>query len=204
MDEKIILQKVKSHRPSILGSEDFTKYAILIPIIQKDEELHILFEVRSEEMRRQPGEICFPGGKIDAQDKTGQDAALRETKEELGIGDEDISGVFPLDYMVSPFGMIIYAYAGFIHSGASIKPNPSEVGDTFTVPLKHFMETEPQVYSVNFHVQPEEDFPFNLIVGGEDYNWQTRQLDEYFYIYEDKVIWGLTAKILSHFINVVK
>jgi coenzyme A diphosphatase NUDT7 len=204
VDPKKILNKVKSHTPSILGNEDFSKFAILLPLIQVDNEVHILFEVRSHNLRRQPGEICFPGGRIDRQDKTEMDAALRETKEELGISHEDISNVFPLDYLVSPFGMIVYTFVGFINSPESIKPNPSEVGDIFSVPLSFFLEAKPQIYQVNFNVKPEENFPFDLIVGGQNYNWRTRQTDEYFYIYKDKVIWGLTAKILSHFVEMVR
>jgi coenzyme A diphosphatase NUDT7 len=204
MDSKKILNKVKSHTPSILGSADFSKFAILLPLIQVANEVHILFEVRSHNLRRQPGEICFPGGRIDPQDKSEKDAALRETKEELGVSHEDISNVFPLDYLVSPFGMIVYTYVGFINSHESIKPNPSEVGDIFSAPLSYFLETKPQVYHVNFNIEPEENFPFDLIPGGQNYNWRARDMDEYFYIYEGKVIWGLTAKILSHFVEMVR
>lgn len=204
MKPKTILGKVKNRTPSILGNEDFSKYAILLPLIEKEGEIHILFEVRSYKLRSQPGEICFPGGRIDAQDKTEQDTALRETTEELGISQEDIFDVFPLDYIVSPFGMMIYTYAGFIDPTVSFKPNPPEVDSLFTVPLTFFLETKPKVYRINFDVQPEESFPYNLIAGGENYNWRTRTLDEYFYIYEDKVIWGLTARILSHFIKIIQ
>lgn len=204
LDSKKILNKVKGHTPSILGNENFSKFAILLPLIQVDNEVHILFEVRSQELRRQPGEICFPGGRIDPQDKTEKDAALRETGEELGISAEDVTDVFPLDFLVSPFGMIVYPFVGFINSPESINPNPSEVGGIFSVPLSFFLETKPQIYHVNVNMQPEENFPFDLIAGGQNYNWRTREMDEYFYKYEDKVIWGLTAKILSHFVEVVR
>ncbi|PSL40104.1 8-oxo-dGTP pyrophosphatase MutT (NUDIX family) [Planomicrobium soli] len=204
MKSKAILNKVKMRTPSILGSEEFAKYAILLPLIEKEGDIHVLFEVRSQNMRRQPGEICFPGGRIDPQDKSEQDTAIRETIEELGIEKSDIHDVFPLDYIVSPFGMMVYAYAGFIQSGAQFDPNPSEVESFFTVPLAFFLEIKPKVYRINFDVQPEESFPYNLIAGGENYNWRTRTLDEYFYIYEDKVIWGLTARILSHFVEIIR
>ncbi|TWT27106.1 CoA pyrophosphatase [Planomicrobium sp. CPCC 101110] len=204
MKPKTILSKVKTRTPSILGSEDFSKYAILLPLIEKEGDIHILFEIRSHKLRRQPGEICFPGGRIDAQDKSERDTALRETTEELGIKREDIFDVFPLDYIVSPFGMMVYTYAGFIDPAVQFKPNPPEVDSLFTVPLAFFLEIKPKIYRINFDVQPEESFPYNLIAGGENYNWRTRTLDEYFYIYEDKVIWGLTARILSHFVEIIR
>ncbi|MDN7242470.1 CoA pyrophosphatase [Planococcus sp. N028] len=204
MKSKTILDKVKMRTPSILGNEDFSKFAVLLPLIEKEGEIHVLFEVRSYNLRSQPGEICFPGGRIDLQDETEKDTALRETTEELGITREDIFDVFPLDYIVSPFGMMVYTYAGFIDPATQFTPNPPEVDSLFTVPLAFFLETKPKVYRINFDVQPEESFPYNLIVGGENYNWRTRKVDEYFYIYEDKVIWGLTAKILTHFVEIIQ
>ncbi|MGI2328363.1 NUDIX hydrolase [Planococcus sp. YIM B11945] len=204
MEPKTIMNKIKNRTPSVLGNEEFSKFAVLLPLIEKEGELHVLFEVRSYELRSQPGEICFPGGRIDRQDKTEKDTALRETIEELGISQADISDVFPLDYIVSPFGMMIYSFTGVIDSAVEFNPNPPEVDSIFTVPLAYFLETKPKIYRINFDVQPEESFPYDLIVGGENYNWRTRKLDEYFYIYEDKVIWGLTARILNHFVEVVR
>jgi 8-oxo-dGTP pyrophosphatase MutT (NUDIX family) len=199
-----IWDKLKDRTPSILGEENFAKYAILLPLIQKEDGIHVLFEVRSLELRRQPGEICFPGGRIDLQDKDEKTAAIRETMEELGLKKEDITGVFPLDILLSPFGMILYPYVGFIDNIEKICPNPDEVGEIFTVPLDYFMEHEPKVYYVDLKPEPEEDFPFDLIAGGVNYSWQKKQMDEFFYLYENRVIWGLTAKILAHFIAVLR
>ncbi|MFC4559812.1 NUDIX hydrolase [Virgibacillus kekensis] len=204
MEPDTIINKIKNHSPVILGSEEFTKYAVLLPLIEKDEGIHVLFETRAETLRRQPGEICFPGGRIDERDASPADAAVRETTEELGITRKDISDVHSLDYMVSPFGMIVYPFAGMIHNSDSIEPNPAEVGEVFTVPLKFFLETEPVIHHVNLSVKPEDDFPFDLIVGGENYNWRTGKIEEYFYIYNDYVIWGLTARILSHFAELIR
>ena len=196
--------KLKSHTPTVLGSDKFSKYAVVVPLIQKDDGIHVLFEVRSLQLRRQPGEICFPGGRIDPQDVDEKSAAIRETIEELGISSENLSEVLPLDFMISPFGMMIYPFVAIIDKPEKIQPNPAEVGEVFTVPLTYFIENAPAIYHLNFKVEPEENFPFDLIVGGENYNWRTRALDEYFYLYEEKAIWGLTAKILSHFIDIMK
>lgn len=204
MNIQNIQLKLSSHTPTILGSDKFSKYAVMVPLIEKEDGIHILFEVRSLKLRRQPGEICFPGGRIDPEDIDEKSAAIRETTEELGICKENLSQVYPLDFMISPFGMMIYPFAAILENPETIQLNPEEVGEIFTVPLSYFMEHEPDIYHVQFKVEPEENFPFNLIVGGENYNWRMRSLDEYFYLYEGKTIWGLTAKILSHFIEIVK
>ncbi|ANU21894.1 NUDIX hydrolase [Planococcus donghaensis] len=204
MDPEKLLEKMKNRTPDVLGHDEFLKSAILLPLIEKEGEVHVLFEVRSHMLRQQPGEICFPGGKIDAQDQTEQAAAVRETIEELGIKESQLSTILPLDYLVSPFGMIVYSFVGVIDSKATFVPNSSEVDSVFTVPLSFFLKNNPQKYRINFEIQPEENFPYDLIAGGENYNWRARQMDENFYIYEDKVIWGLTAKVLLHFIEIIR
>ncbi|MGW8820214.1 NUDIX hydrolase, partial [Heyndrickxia sporothermodurans] len=197
----LLFDKYSNRVPSIIGEEKFAKYAVFLPVLKKGDEYHILFEVRALHMRRQPGEVCFPGGKVDKDDVNSMETALRETREELGIQKENIQHIFPLDYIISPYGTIIYPYAGLINEIQNIQPNPSEVAEIFTIPLSFFENIEPECFKINFKVEPEKNFPFHLIIGGENYNWQTRQMDELFYYFEDKTIWGLTATILNNFIN---
>lgn len=204
MDPKSLVARVKGRVPEVMGNNEFAKFAILLPLIERDGEIHILFEVRSHQLRNQPGDICFPGGRIDKGDHSEERAAVRETTEELGIAEHQISDIFPLDYIVSPFGMIVYSFAGIIDPDVEFQPNPPEVDSLFTVPLSFFLENDPKVYRINFDIQPEESFPYDLIAGGENYNWRTRQVDELFYMYEGKVIWGLTAKILTHFLEIIR
>ncbi len=203
MDINNILGQLSEKEPGIMGMEDFKRSAVLIPLVNINGDTHILFEVRSMKLRTQPGDICFPGGRIDPTDPTPMECAIRETTEELGINKENIVDVTPIDYIVSDMGRIIYPYVGELQHIDEITPN-EEVGDYFTVPLSHFLNTTPESYKVNFKVIPEENFPFDLIVGGEDYNWKVRHINELFYRYEDRVIWGLTAKILTHFIKLIK
>jgi peroxisomal coenzyme A diphosphatase NUDT7 len=201
MEAETIFNKLKGRKPKILGEENFFRVSVLLPLVEKDGDIHVLFEVRASHMRRQPNEVCFPGGKMDVNDQSEMQCAIRETTEELGIRKSDISNVIPLDYLVSAFGTIIYPFVGFIDDLNKLRPNPDEVGSTFTVPLSYLRQTEPERYKINFVVQPEDGFPFDLIVGGENYNWQTRQVDELFYQYDGNVIWGLTARILTHFLE---
>ncbi|MGE8206469.1 NUDIX hydrolase [Heyndrickxia sp. NPDC080065] len=199
-----IFEKYANRTPSIIDEEKFKKYAVFLPLIKKEEDYHILFEIRAYHMRRQPGEICFPGGKIDKSDIDPKYTAYRETFEELGIQQNDITHIFPLDYMMNSFGTMIYPFAGIIKNEERILPNPAEVAKVFTVPLSFFKNTEPECYKINFKVEPEKNFPFHSITGGENYNWQIRHMDEYFYYYKDYTIWGLTAYILKNFIEIIK
>ncbi|MYL60478.1 NUDIX domain-containing protein [Virgibacillus halodenitrificans] len=199
-----VIDKLQHRKPSILGYKDFFKSAVLLPLININGETHILFEIRSLKLRRQPGDICFPGGRIDTDDPTPRAAALRETTEELGILERDIADVVPLDFIVSDFGRIVYPFIGKISASSSFALNKEEVEDVFTVPLDFFLNTEPEIHYVNMQITPEPDFPYASIIGGEDYDWQVQRIEEMFYYYEGKVIWGLTAKILTHFLELLK
>ena len=202
MNAMDIITKLKDHKPTILGQENYKEFSVLIPLLEVNGETHILFEVRSSKLRSQPGDICFPGGKIDRNDVDEKDCAIRETTEELGIARSSILQVTPLDYLVS-FGSIIYTYVAKISNDEKMNINKDEVEEVFTVPLSYLMNAKPEKYRVDFEVKPERDFPYELIQGGKDYDWRPRKLDEYFYFYENRVIWGLTAKILTNFLSLI-
>lgn len=204
MEASKILNKLATRTPQIMGQKQLKKSAVLLPLLNIEGETHILFEVRAMHMRSQPGDICFPGGRIDQNDKSPMNAAIRETVEELGVRTDSIQYVTPLDYIVNDSQRIIYPFAGKLLEPDQITPNPDEVSEVFTVPLDYFLNTEPKIHKVHFKVNPEEDFPFDLIVGGKDYKWSIGKIDELFYQYDGKVIWGLTAKILTHFIQLLK
>lgn len=204
MEVKRVLKKLQNRQAAMLDISNFKKFAVLVPLIEKEDGFHILFEVRAYNMRRQPGEICFPGGKIDPDDINEKYTALRETSEELGVHPNSISSVIPLDYLVNSLGTIIYPFTGIIENPENIHLNEAEVAEIFTVPIDFFHREKPDIYKLNLSPVPEENFPFDLIIGGENYNWQIRHIDEYFYKFEGKVIWGLTARILSHFIELIE
>lgn len=198
-----ILHKLKDHKPTLFD-ENMRKYSILIPLIEIDGETHLLFEIRSMQLHSQPGDICFPGGRVEPTDRDEMHSAIRETAEELCIDEPEVQDVLPLDIMYPSSTRLIYTYVGHLQNESTIHPNEEEVEEIFTVPLQFFLDTNPDVYKVTFEATPEKDFPFHLIVGGENYDWRNGKIDQYFYQYEDKVIWGLTAKIILNFLSVIK
>ena len=203
MNATEVLEKLKNRKPFLIGHDELPKFGVLLPLVEIDQETHVLFEVRALSLRRQPGEICFPGGRIENDDLDPQHTAVRETSEELGINEEDITDIIPLDLMLNSASNIIYPFVGRIKDYNRIQPNESEVGEVFTVPLSYLSETPPEKYRIQFKVEPEEGFPFDLIPGGKNYKWQSRYLDEYFYKYNGNVIWGMTARVLSHFLELL-
>ncbi|MBO4901897.1 MAG: CoA pyrophosphatase, partial [Lachnospiraceae bacterium] len=74
----------------------------------------------------------------------------------------------------------------------------------FRVPVRFFKETTPRQFVYETSSRPGDDFPFELIPGGRTYQWYTQKTEEYFYEYEGHVIWGLTARVIRAFLEIVK
>ena len=108
-----------------------------------------------------------------------------------------------MDYYVSPYGNIMYAFVGKLKYG-EINHNEEEVQSVFKVPVKFFLENEPLLYKMAIGPVNQEGFPFHLINGGKDYKFRNGYLDEYFYEYNNYVIWGFTAQIVKSFIDILK
>ncbi|WP_158737506.1 CoA pyrophosphatase [Alteribacillus sp. YIM 98480] len=201
VNKKTILKRFANRKQGIIDEYEMRRYAVLIPLIEIEEEMHLLFEVRAKHMNRQPGEICFPGGMVDSSDHTPGDAAVRELCEEVGVREEYVSLTGSLDRMVSPFNQIIYPYVGFLNRSAPMSPNQEEVDELFTVPLSFFLDMEPERHDVYLNVEAGSSFPYEYLPGGKNYQWKKGVIPEYFYFYKDYVIWGLTARIIKHFIE---
>lgn len=194
---------LKDYKPYINGHQNMKKASVLIPIVRKNNEDFILFEVRSKTLRSQPNEISFPGGMIE-KNETSITACIRETCEELGTIDSNIEIVSELDLFLSPADIIIHTFVGFIHDLESLNPNIDEVDHIFLVPLSHLLENEPLRYKNEVRVVPNKNFPYDLIPNKENYKFKSGNYDSLFYKYNDYVIWGITGKILENFLNLIK
>jgi coenzyme A diphosphatase NUDT7 len=199
-----ISNKLQTHTPGLMGEKRLTKYAVLVPLVQTEESgLAVLFEKRASTLKRQAGEICFPGGRIEQSDGSPWKAARRETSEELGISPEQIDYLGELDTLVMPSQLCIYSFVGLIREPEIICPNPDEVEEFFLLPLERLLGTRPAVYHASLKIQPGEDYPYHLIPNGTDYPWRTGKVSHLFYQVDDRVIWGLTARILEHFLELI-
>ena len=174
--------------------------AVLIPLIEKEGELCILFEVRQAGIR-QGGEICFPGGMIEAHE-TAEEAAVRETAEELLIPEENIEVIAPMHMIGGPGGAELSSCLGILH-GYTGTFSRREVDHVFTVPLDWFAAHAPRICDGAMAVDLAEDFPYELIPGGRDYPWHRIPRRFYFYESEGGVIWGITAELLYHALGVL-
>jgi len=196
---------LSAHLPVVSSEVDDWGSAVTLPLVQRDGELSILFEVRSQRLNWQPGEICLPGGRIESGDVSPQAAAVRETSEELGISVNEIQVVGPLDYIVSPIGVTLYPFVALLQKDTSIKPNHSEVAEVFSVPLQFLLTAEPLTAQMELATRPMANFPFDLLPQGYSAEWKRRKTYQvFFYSYGPYVIWGLTAQVVRNFLNVYR
>ena len=150
-------------------------FSVLAPLVERGGELNLLFEVRSMSLARQPGDVCFPGGRTEP----GEDAetcAVRETAEELGVGKGAIRVISALDELHSYGGMTVHSFLGELDHEAlsAAEINIREVESVFLAPLLFFMESRPSA---------GDEVPL--------------------YEFGGKVIWGLTARIVSNLTRIL-
>jgi 8-oxo-dGTP pyrophosphatase MutT (NUDIX family) len=110
--------------------------AVLIPMFERRDELHIVYIRRSDRVASHRGQVAFPGGRVDPVDATLLDAALREAHEEVGIHPATVDVVGPLATMqTATSGIIVASFVGVIPSDTPLRPQLSEVAQIFDVPL---------------------------------------------------------------------
>lgn len=192
--------KFKNYKPYINGYKNMKRASVLIPIVKKDNTHYVLFQVRSKNLKNQPNEVSFPGGKIESNESP-VDAVIRETCEELGTISQNITIISPLDLLITPGDMIIHPFVGYLNNINNLNINKDEVDHIFLVPISYLLENKPCIYNNEVKIIPNENFPYDIIPNKKNYKFATSNYRILFYKYEDYVIWGITAKILENFLE---
>jgi len=126
--------------PRLNQSKPLRNAAVLIPVVDHDGEATVLLTKRAEKLRSHSGQVAFPGGTIDPTDASPEAAALRETFEEIGLGEDriEIFGRMP-DY-VAGSGYRIAPVLGIVQPGFQLTLNAKEVDAAFEVPLRFLID----------------------------------------------------------------
>lgn len=192
------LESLRGRKAGLILQEHCRKSAVIIPVIKTENGPEVLFEVRSEKIGRQPGDVCFPGGAM-LEGEAPEDAAVRETCEELLISPGQLEIICACD-MFHNASTLIYPFAAYL-TGYDGRFSSDEVSEVFTVPLAFFAETEPIVYDARMVKDLDDDFPYELIKRGKDYKWPPRIDKELFWSCGGHTVWGISARIMKGFID---
>ena len=194
----------KDQRQRVDRSLRLWESAVLLPLRWTKHGWEILFEVRAATMNWQPGDICFPGGHREETDPSFCATALRETREELGIPEQEIQVLGPLDYFYGYSGPLIYPFAGILPARMPLQLDRQEVGEVFSVPLKDLLETAPVVGKISLGTRQEPGFPAQWAYGFQE-GWNVRGgYEVFFYPWKNRIIWGITARVLHQFLERVR
>ncbi len=190
-----------------------SRAVVLVLLSRQAGVSHVVFQERAAGIA-QPGEIGFPGGKVEPElDRTAEDTALRETEEELGLPRNAVSVLGRLDSLLTRLGVLIDVVVGVTEVPVSgMRPNPAEVARIFALPLNWLLEQRPVQYGVIVKSHPSRIHP---LTGEEEVLLPAAELslpDRYgqpwgetihpilVYRTPQGVIWGITADILQDFL----
>ena len=157
--------------------------AVLLPLFPRDGELHVLFTKRTPHLTHHSGEISFPGGVCEPGDRDYADTALREAWEEVGIAPEDVELLGELDDCHSIHNYLVTPVVGIFPGDYTLTVNDAEIERLIEVPLSHF--GQPGVFRTEQWLK--DGMPRAV----------------YFYRYGEDEIWGLTARILKQFLDLL-
>ena len=177
------LRAVLASRPQeTLHIKGFRRAAVLVPLLQGDAGLEVLFTVRASSLSNHASQISFPGGRVDAGESLDA-AARRETFEETGLVVPPEALLGHLDEHPSPARYIVTPVVAALPWPQPLTLNPAEVSGTFTAPLDALLDLEPYT--------------------------EERQMMHYrrrlhFYPYGDRLIWGLTGNVLKSLLDLFR
>jgi 8-oxo-dGTP pyrophosphatase MutT (NUDIX family) len=181
-----IRRRLKVYEPRRLKPDGLPLAAVLVPIYDRQGDLKIVFTKRTDRVQHHRGEISFPGGAMDPEDRDLAATALRECEEEIGLQAEHIEMIGQLDDVVTVSSFHVSVFVGEVrqsHSPYSWQPHEHEVAEVLEVPLAHLLDVSNLV-----EVPRQRDGQLVIMEG---------------FRFGDHIIWGATGRMLRNFLDVV-
>lgn len=157
---------------------------VLIPVRQHETGLSVLLTQRSADLKHHAGQVSFPGGRMEESDADIEATALRETCEEVGIGEDEVAIIGYLETMPTVTGYAVTPVVGLVDGGVDLTIDRTEVEFAFEVPLPFLLD------------------PANHRL--VDREWQGLSFSMVEFHFDGKRIWGATAQMLMRFIKLIE
>ena len=158
--------------------------AVLVPLVERPTGLQVLLTQRASHLKNHPGQISFPGGRIESADAGPWEAALRETREEIGLEPQFVTRAGYLQDHLVISGFRVTPAVGFVQPGFNLHLDETEVENVFEVPLEFVLDLRnhlPRDRSIAGHTVITHEIP-----------------------YEGRQIWGATASMLITFARLLR
>lgn len=157
--------------------------AVLVPIVLHPDEMTILLTRRTDHLKDHPGQIGFPGGRVEPGDDGPMQTALREAHEEIGLSEDQVQVIGYLEPHAVVTGFAVTPIVGFIEPATDRKLDEFEVAEAFEVPLAFFLNDANLRRSVRRYREVEVPL--------------------FEYQYQDRRIWGATAQMIHGFVKLI-
>lgn len=186
MNQAKILQSISENTavlPEQWGKND--QAAVLVALVEIQQELHFLFTKRTDFIATHKGQVSFPGGRADLSDANPIVTALRETNEEIGVHQDKIEVFGLMQEIDNRFGLKITPVVGVLDWPVDIVLSVDEVSRVFYVPVSWFLEER----NLELRELPDAQGQAHPVI--------------FFREYDGEVVWGLTARIIWQFLQLV-
>ncbi len=184
VDKSQVRSAINAHKKTRITRGNLIPSAVLVPLLCKDQELHVLLTERTDDVSSHKGQVCFPGGTISGEDASLLDTALRESWEETGVRPEDVEVIGEIDdNVVRATGYVITPFVGFVPYPYHFHANASETKEIFFVPVSVLMD-------------PARFYHQERVISGHYYYGPVCDFDGH-------VIWGATGRILEHLVSLL-
>ena len=157
---------------------------VLIPVRQHETGLSVLLTQRSADLKHHAGQVSFPGGRMEESDPDIEATALRETREEVGISEDEVAIIGYLETMPTVTGYAVTPVVGLVDGRVDLTIDRTEVEFAFEVPLPFLLD------------------PANHRL--VDREWQGLSFSMVEFHFDGKRIWGATAQMLMRFIKLIQ
>jgi 8-oxo-dGTP pyrophosphatase MutT (NUDIX family) len=175
---KRLRELLASHAPRLQSEWKAQPAAVLVPLYQEQGTWHVLFTLRTDTVDVHPGQVSFPGGRIESGDPGPEQAALREAEEEIGLQPSDVRLIGRLDPLLTVTQFRVEPVVGTVRWPYPLRLNRREVALAFGIPVPWLMD------------------PANLDVDEREVPGGGPPVPVYFFRpYQGQVVWGATARI---------
>ncbi|MDP1676322.1 MAG: CoA pyrophosphatase [Bacteroidota bacterium] len=178
-----IQKKLLLNQYTSLSHSEMRQACVMVPLVTKDDQLHLLLTKRTDTVEHHKGQISFPGGVVDNSDESSNATALREVEEEIGIPSSAITILGRLDDIHIPSGFVVTPIVGHIKSLSALKTSPDEVAEVLIISLEKFLD------------------PLLRRTEMRELKGVVRQV--YLYDVWNEPVWGATAFIIKQFVDII-